>query len=1465
MGLFDFSGGLVSLTEEEKKKQQQAQIWQDTMTSRAARKITNGIDPALANVKEPTLSKAKRIAGQFGLGVLQGASDLGKSHGAQVPDLRTGLKTDVGFQVSPEEMSSMENRIGAKNTTAEKISRGFGEFVPGLTLGGGLNKAAGLTKLAGESGAAYKKLLGDKLLGKAAESATKQLPDMLTTWGLMEGPKAQEERTSLPIWAAQWAGSDLALKGIGKGLKVGVGKLGSKAIKTDLPEVKPTEPAEEISLDSFFNAEHSQNQAVARETKPNIFKEMQDNGQLPFKPTGTNTLLAGMRKDWQTPVAERSANPNRNVDMASLPDKYPLPDVSKLEGKALAARARTETPALPEPTANWEKGTGYPNGKTVFVDPYGVARKTPGTSLALGEGLKTSPKINLQGKKGNITYPSENVIKEQIQADNPLLALKRERNADVDALNRAKGGLIKARYAPQAMEKPEFQVANAMAEANTGKSIIPVDRFDNAGATFGDKVFVNAKTKQPVLYVTNHEVIHTLETTAPESHARLMQIVKEHIADQEGITQHYLEQGYGLDDVHRELTSDTMAEVMLQPNFWSRVRAQSPELLKPILDAIDKIVANFKAKVGDDMTVLPYLKDVETMRTRLADEYQGYLADIKAGKIQKPGEGVAAKQELSYKLGEQGKSKIEEIKDMVLDGAKGINKTVNFADWKNQMLKKFPQVADEAQADNLLKVIYAQAEKLNKGTDVNLSLGGEKLFLTRADLQPVGKLPGMKNNAATGQASGNTQTKTVPGLISHIENVKKTSKYNGNEAARTARISELEAELKDLQKNPKYKDITGWQAETTDAPRIFKDFFGKDVELEEGSILDRLNQAKGANMDYQKMWTDKLKSEVVDKLGISKNTKLSKLVQQFGEGEITLAELKQKAPKKWEQVIEADKWFRNAYDAILDDVNRVIKEIYPNQADKLVPKRKDYYRHFKDLEGFSGFQKLIGSPANISPELAGRSQFVKPKTKWASFKQQRGMGEFKRDAVGGFLDYLPASSYSVNVDPMIKEFRQLSDELAKETSKTGEANTFIRYLQDYANSLAGKTSGWDRKLQETMEGKGGSRTAMNIITWLNNRAKSNAVMLNIGSALSQTLNIPNGIAFAKQYSIPGIGKALLGIFKEDAARASSVFMKERFSGKMYRQFDTKLINQPKNLAAWILETADRLGTEFIWQSSYSKGKALKEIAEPVKYADAMTKRLVAGRGIGELPLIQQSKLFQVVAPFTVEVANLWKVQKDFISAKDFGGLITLYVGLHLANDAMEKVRGQRVVFDPIQAIIEASKEIANKDNSPKQKAMKSVGRLAGEVLSNVPLGQTIAAAYPEYGIKEAGLPTRKELFGREDPTRFGTGPLFVKALQDPKVNLLLPMGGQQLKKTVNGIQSLNRSGYIKNNKLRYPVDSNSGANALKGLLFGASAFNEAQDYYNNNRRPLTEKQTKQYKQLINAGYSPEKAYKMIRP
>ena len=272
-----------------------------------------------------------------------------------------------------------------------------------------------------------------------------------------------------------------------------------------------------------------------------------------------------------------------------------------------------------------------------------------------------------------------------------------------------------------------------------------------------------------------------------------------------------------------------------------------------------------------------------------------------------------------------------------------------------------------------------------------------------------------------------------------------------------------------------------------------------------------------------------------------------------------------------------------------------------------------------------------------------------------------------------------------------------------------------------------------------------------------------------------------------------------------------------------------------------------MGTKYIWNSHYEK--ALSEgVPNPVKYADDFTREMVAGRGIGEVPLIQKSKVFQMVAPFQLEVGNLWHVMGGMVSEKQFGKLATLFVSSYILNRAIEKVRGSDVSFDPINASIEAYQTYMEEEDKGKA-AVQAGGRLAGEVLSNIPFGQSLAATYPEYGFKvgDVQAPTREDLFGKGDPTRYGSGLLLTKGVQDPLFKLLPPFGGQQLKRTIEGIKSVVQ-GYAESasGKVQYPIEKNV-KNFLQAGTFGKYSIPEAQDYFNENRSVLGDKQSETFK------------------
>lgn len=633
------------------------------------------------------------------------------------------------------------------------------------------------------------------------------------------------------------------------------------------------------------------------------------------------------------------------------------------------------------------------------------------------------------------------------------------------------------------------------------------------------------------------------------------------------------------------------------------------------------------------------------------------------------------------------------------------------------------------------------------------------------------------------------------------------------------------------------KDISGFKGQFKDIYRNFEQFFDTSFPEVKKAILDPFDASKGKYVDSNTSLLDELKSEIVDNLGIKKGSKESAAVMDYGERNLEIpfknpyardynSLVKEFGEAKANNIVAADAWFRKKYDTLLDQINEIRAKIYPNNPDKIIPKRSDYYRHFRELTGLEGLKAIFETPAGISPELAGISPFTKPRSKFVNFALQRMGWQSTRDAVGGFINYVPQASYSIHIDPHIGQFRKLAKDIAIQTAESRNANNFIEFLHDYANDLAGKTNSADRFVQKIVPG---GRKTFAAINWINNRIKANMLLGNLSSSVAQVFGIPAGIGSAKQYSIPGATRTLASIFEKNPAMAESTFIKERYSGSTFNQFNEGMLANAKKFANWITGVGDEIGTKFIWNSHYEKGLA-EGVPDAIKYADDTTRKLVAGRGIGEVPLGMKAKVTQLLAPFQLEVGNAWYVLSDFVKAKDFSGLATFMVANYLMNRVAEEIRGNDVTFDPINAVYEGAMTFADEENKGKG-ALKFLGRQAGEILSNIPFGQTLASWYPENGFAGKLQISRRDLLGEGDPTRFGGGILVSKGLQDPLFKLGPNYGGTQLKRSIEGIKSYGQGEVKKSNgTTKFEIDK-TFENMIKAYLFGSSATGQAKDYY----------------------------------
>ncbi len=707
-----------------------------------------------------------------------------------------------------------------------------------------------------------------------------------------------------------------------------------------------------------------------------------------------------------------------------------------------------------------------------------------------------------------------------------------------------------------------------------------------------------------------------------------------------------------------------------------------------------------------------------------------------------------------------------------------------------------------------------------------------------------------------------------------------------------------------------------------DIYRNMKRVFKKNFRVVE-PLLDQFDAAKG---DYARDTVSilaEMNQFIQKQLKIKKGSKESKAVQWIAEGErnpnvrrnkdrealrkMGITDLKNLDPnvripyteqmlveefgtKRAEDIKEAAQWFRGKYDELIDEINRTQRLIYPNRPDKLIPKRKDYMRHFREVsEGLAGLRNILDMDNNIDPILVGTSEYTKPKEKWASIKQKRSGKATQEGAIEGFLDYIGQAEYAIHINPYIDRFRGLARDLAQIKSEKNDTslNGFIGYLNDYAADLAGKSSKLDRAVIDSLGARG--RTMMKGLRWFNNRTKANAVLGNLGSVAKQVMNLPNGMALLENPAnmIPGIVDVFRGF--RDGGKIQEQYKKSNFLTerlKLDRAFGKFDKMGPGKVAQNLLGIADEFGTRVIWNAAYREGVNLqksRDITDAVKYADNLTRQAVAGRGIGETPLAYKSEMGRLFLPFQIEVNNTWNVLRDVLqtsrydgklkTVKNFGDkalrVLLFYLVTWGLNEAMEKLTGSKGSFDPlgdiIDGIFQGAEELPEKSKLEQWQrgGLRAAQNLAGDFIGSRSFGWVASSfmdavnddwatkffndsIYPSQGVNVPALQSVQKgvkKFGDGDP---------VGSAAEFATSFLTPWGGKQLDKTIRGLGDYLRGGNYQNNiykefstgkrgDLYYPIEQ-TPANAIQSAVFGPSSLGENAAYWQTKRLETYAKQ-----------------------
>ena len=471
-----------------------------------------------------------------------------------------------------------------------------------------------------------------------------------------------------------------------------------------------------------------------------------------------------------------------------------------------------------------------------------------------------------------------------------------------------------------------------------------------------------------------------------------------------------------------------------------------------------------------------------------------------------------------------------------------------------------------------------------------------------------------------------------------------------------------------------------------------------------------------------------------------------------------------------------------------------------------------------------------------------------------------------------------------------------------ERSNSTNMNSFLIWLKDWTNVLAGKSSNLDRFLADHITG---TRKFMQLLSALNGRVAKAKLLFNVRSAMVQASNMTNVMGYV---SAQDWGKAfLLSLEMSKNEELQAVFGRSNFvTQRLMEQpeFHEEHVLNPMKFGEWMLGALDRVSSTVSWWAAYNQynrigaeeaaKRGYRKYDSAEDYADDIVRRTHGGRGVGEIPLVLQDKFVTAMAPFQVEVLNTYQNALQLMGKKKQGalGLAKMEAGIFAFNMAFRILFGDGVLgFDFIHALLASLKKwIDPKDeDDPKEKALYTSREFLGEFAAGVPFAtQVFSFLMPDNTLREW-------LFGEDqDPTRYGTGTLGLSALSnvvkigkdalegknilwdvvDSTVGNFAP-GGAQISRTAKGLEAFFK-GYGNNNtgKVQYALDQDFGE-FLQSLFFGKWSTPEAREYLKSldpiadafyqesGFRLLDEDKTAAYKQFVKGGGKGKDFFKLV--
>ena len=469
---------------------------------------------------------------------------------------------------------------------------------------------------------------------------------------------------------------------------------------------------------------------------------------------------------------------------------------------------------------------------------------------------------------------------------------------------------------------------------------------------------------------------------------------------------------------------------------------------------------------------------------------------------------------------------------------------------------------------------------------------------------------------------------------------------------------------------------------------------------------------------------------------------------------------------------------------------------------------------------------------------------------------------------------------------------------------SGALPSFPSWIAEYTNILAGKKSRTDRSAEQ-MFGRGLYRAMSDV----EGKVAANMVGGNLSTAISNFIPLAQGSGEVRYSSMM---RAMLDYGadlakKNPAFHEDSDFLTNRRGSE--RVIKTKL-QKASDAAGWTMNAIDNLSSEVMVRARYLDNVEKRHMSTEaaLQEADRWAAGLIGDRARGAKPVIMESKspLIKAFTMFQLEVMNQYdhlfgdiphnlRVQgksKAQIAAGTAAALLQVFVMSHLFNDAREKLTGSRGAFDPIEMVNDFVGRLTgyalpntfdllgemmgdgiDEDDFHAEKsetAWDNVKKTAQDIASNVPFASGPLGAV--FGAGNSRLPIQSVIPNIDNiMTAQGEDArsmAMIKELSKPVYGFLLPFGGLQAKKTVEGAATMFAGGSYSYDKkgekiLQFPTYGQKPADWAQALLFGKSSSDEARAWRESGYETLNAEETKVFDTLSKSADNDPEARKNI--